>query len=79
LAWNATALRPGVRVAFFKARDDDGVERAFGSAAKQRVKAIVGFDCADLMSRLDLIAAFSLRYRLPVIYQFNEFPRLGGS
>jgi putative tryptophan/tyrosine transport system substrate-binding protein len=51
--------------------------RAFASAAKQRVQAVLGLDCPSLSPSAALLAELSLKHRLPAMYPFALYPRAG--
>jgi ABC-type uncharacterized transport system substrate-binding protein len=51
--------------------------RAFASASKQRVEAVLGFDCSHLIPSAALIAELSLKHRLPAMYPFPIYPQTG--
>ena len=54
------------------------LESAFASAVRQRVQAVVVFDCIRFHTNAALIAEFSLKNRVPAIYPFAIYPGAGG-
>jgi putative tryptophan/tyrosine transport system substrate-binding protein len=67
----------GVRLSSLEARGRDDLARAFASAAKQRVQAVLGLDCPSLSPSAALLAELSLKHRLPAMYPFALYPRAG--
>jgi len=68
----------GVRLSSLEARGRTDLAKAFASAAKQRVQAVLGFDCQLLVPSLALIAELSLKHRLPAMYAYQRYPQAGG-
>jgi putative ABC transport system substrate-binding protein len=72
------ASRVGLRATVIKARAETDFEPAFASLIEQRVDALIV--CADpfFNSRRNQIVALAVRYKMPAIYEFREFPSGGG-
>src|SRR5262245_13022816 len=66
-----------VRLSSLEVRASDGIARAFASAAKQRVQAVLALDCIYLQ-RHGQMAELSLQHRLPAMSLFAQFPQAGG-
>jgi putative ABC transport system substrate-binding protein len=66
-----------VRLTSLEARGRDDLGPAFATAVKQRVQAILGFDCPLLGPSAAQLAELSLKHRLPSMYPFPLFPRAG--
>jgi putative ABC transport system substrate-binding protein len=67
----------GVRLSSLEAGGREDLARAFASASQQRVEAVVGFDCPQLVPSAALIAELSLKHRLPAMYPFSIYPQTG--
>ena len=72
----AKALR--VQLSSLEARDREEIASAFASAAKQRVQALVMFDCSSLNPSVVQIVELSRKHRLPGMYPFPRFSEAGG-
>src|SRR5262249_323964 len=66
-----------VRLSSLKVRASDEIARAFASAAKQRVQAVLALDCIHAQSHTQM-AELSLQHRLPGMSLFAQFPQAGG-
>ncbi len=74
-----TAARTlGMQLDTVEARDAHDIERAFGSAARPRVGAMLTVADAFLWSQRVTIVALADRYRLPGVYPEVEFAEAGG-
>jgi putative ABC transport system substrate-binding protein len=58
--------------------DTDGLERAFKTAAQERVNAIIPTAGRQTLAARKPIAELAIKYRLPAIYQEEEFVDVGG-
>src|SRR5262245_18700817 len=67
-----------VRLSSFEVRASDGVARAFASAAKQRVQAVLLLDCLHFIPSIAQIVELSLQHRLPAMYPYARIPQIGG-
>jgi len=69
----------GVRLSSLDAREGrEDLSRVFAAAVKQRVQAVLGFDCFFLNRNAALIAELSLKHRLPGMYALAEYSQAGG-
>jgi ABC-type uncharacterized transport system substrate-binding protein len=68
----------GIQLELIEARDAHDMERAFGSAARPRVGAILMVADAFLWSQRDRIVAVADRYRLAAVYPEVDFAEAGG-
>src|SRR5215510_9118922 len=66
-----------VRLSSLEVRASDETARAFASAAKQRVQAVLALDCIHLQ-RYAQMAELSLKHRLPAMSLYPGFPQEGG-
>ena len=74
----AAAKSLGVQLLSLEAASRDGLASAFASAEKQRVQAILMFDCSRLHPSVALIVELSRKYHLPGMYPFPRFAEAGG-
>jgi putative ABC transport system substrate-binding protein len=56
----------------------EGIERAIGTAARQRAQAVIILGDAFFVQYFPQIAGFALRNRLASIYSGREYPQAGG-
>lgn len=68
----------GVQVSSLEAPGRDKLASAFASAVKQRVQAILMFDCSSLNPSVAQIVELSRKHRLPGMYPFPRFSEAGG-
>jgi len=69
----------GIRLSSLDAREGrEDLSRAFAAAVKQRVQALLGFDCFFLNRNAVLIAELSLKHRIPGMYPLREYSQAGG-
>ncbi len=68
----------GVQLSSFEAPGRDELTRAFAAAVKQRVHAVLVFDCSRLHPSHAHIAELSLKHRLPAMYPLPRYPQAGG-
>ena len=74
----AAARALGVRLHVLHGSDEAEIEAAFASLSRHGVRALlVGAD-PFLFSRRDLLITLAARYAVPAIYEWREFPELGG-
>jgi len=66
-----------VRLSSLEVRASDETARAFASAAKQRVQAVLALDCIHLQRHAQM-AELSLKHRLPAMSLYPGFPQEGG-
>jgi putative ABC transport system substrate-binding protein len=79
LASIETAARTlGIQLDAVEARDAQEMERAFSSAARPRVGAMLLVADAFLWSQRDRIVELAGRYRLPAVYPEIDFAEMGG-
>ncbi len=75
----AAADRLGIRLSSLDAREGrEDLSRVFAAAVKQRVQAVLGFDCFFLNRNAVLIAELSLKHRMPGMYSLPEYSQAGG-
>jgi ABC-type uncharacterized transport system substrate-binding protein len=67
-----------VRLSSLEARGREDLSRVFAAAVKQRVQAVLVFDCFFLNRNDVLIAELSLKHRMPGMYPFPAYSRAGG-
>ncbi len=68
----------GVELSCLEAPGRDELARAFAVATKQRVHAVLVFDCSRLHPNAAQIAELSLKHRLPAMYPLPRYPQTGG-
>jgi putative ABC transport system substrate-binding protein len=68
----------GLQLSSLEARGREDLSATFASAAKQRVQALVIFDCSRLNTTADQIVGLSLKYGLPTMYPYRRFTEAGG-
>lgn len=74
----AAAKSLGVQVSSLEAPSRDKLPSAFALAVKQRVQAVVMFDCSRLNPSVAQIVELSRKHRLPGMYPFPRFSEAGG-
>jgi len=74
----AAAKALGVQLSSLEAPSRENLEGAFASAARQRLQAILMFDCSRLHPSVAQIVELSRRYRLPGIFPFPRYSEAGG-
>jgi hypothetical protein len=74
----ATALKLGLHE-LESELEPEALERSFKSAAQERVDAIIPTAGRQTFAVRKVIAQLALKYRLPAIYQEQEFVDEGGS
>jgi len=74
----AAAKSLGVQLVSLKAPSREELASAFASAEKQRVQAVLVFDCSRLTPSARQIVELSRKYRLPGIYPFPRYSEAGG-
>jgi putative tryptophan/tyrosine transport system substrate-binding protein len=68
----------GLQLSSLEARGREDLSTTFASAAKQRVQAVVMFDCSRLIPSADQIVELSLKHGLPAMYPYRRFAEAGG-
>jgi len=68
----------GLQLSSLEARGREDLSATFASAAKQRVQAVVMFDCSRLNTSTDQIVELSLKHGLPTMYPYRRFTEAGG-
>ena len=66
------------RVHVLNADTADEIETAFATIAQEKVGALVVVPDTFLISRRDQIVALAARHAVPTMYQFREYPLVGG-
>jgi putative tryptophan/tyrosine transport system substrate-binding protein len=74
----AAAKVLGVQLWSLEAAGPDDLDGAFALAAKQRVQAILMFDCSRISPASVRIVGLAQRYRLPAMYPYGRYPDAGG-
>jgi putative ABC transport system substrate-binding protein len=74
----AAAQRLGVKVAVLNASNDQGMNDAFAAVTQSGAAGLVVGADGFFNSRFEQIAAFGLRRKVPVIYQYRGFAAAGG-
>ena len=72
------AGRNGIQVQRVDGDTLEGIERAFGTAARQRAQAIIILGDAFFVQYFQQIAGFAARNRMASIYSGREYPQAGG-
>jgi putative ABC transport system substrate-binding protein len=68
----------GVQLTPLVVHDVEDLSGAFGSAVRQRVQAVLMFDCSELHPQAPLIVDLAMTSGLPAMYPFPAYPRAGG-
>jgi putative ABC transport system substrate-binding protein len=74
----AAARTLGLRMHVFHAVADRDFDVAFASFVQQRAGGLVISSDAFFSSRLEQLAALTIRHAMPTVYQFREFAAAGG-
>jgi putative ABC transport system substrate-binding protein len=74
----AAAQMLGLTLLPLRATNDSEIEAAFATLPKLGVGALVIQTGPVFTTRMEQLASLTLRYRVPAIYQFREFPAAGG-
>ncbi|MDF2766293.1 MAG: transporter substrate-binding protein [Rhodospirillales bacterium] len=77
-AMQAAAQKLGLRIHVVQASTQRDFDTAFASVREQRAGALAIAADALFVSRVDQLAALSLRHGLPALYPFREFAAAGG-
>jgi putative ABC transport system substrate-binding protein len=72
----ADALK--VKLSSLEVRGPQDLASAFASAVRQRLEAILVFDCSLLNPSAARITELSMKNRLPAVYPFSIYPAAGG-
>jgi putative ABC transport system substrate-binding protein len=67
-----------VRLVSLEAPAARDLPSAFDLAVRQRVEAILMFDCSSLHPSAARIAELAMKNRLPALYPFSYYPEAGG-
>ena len=67
-----------VRLVSLEAPTARDLPSAFDLAVRQRVEAILMFDCSSLHPSAARIAELAMKHRLPALYPFSYYPEAGG-
>jgi putative ABC transport system substrate-binding protein len=68
----------GFTLRALRATDEHEIEDAFAALPNLGASALVIESAPLFTTRMEQLAALTLRYRMPAIYQFREFPEAGG-
>ncbi len=74
----AAARGLGLELLILEASTERDLDRAFATLVQVRAGGLVLGTDAFFSSRLELIAALSVRHAMPTVYQFREFVTAGG-
>jgi putative ABC transport system substrate-binding protein len=74
----AVARTLGIELHLLHASSDSGLDLALATAARLRVAGLVVSPDPLFNSRIEQLAALSVRHGLPTIYQWREFVAAGG-
>lgn len=74
----AAARNLGLELLILEASTERDLDRAFATLVHVRAGGLVLGTDAFFSSRLELIAALSVRHAMPTVYQFREFVMAGG-
>jgi len=74
----AAARSLGLELLILEASTERDLDRAFATLVQVRAGGLVLGTDAFFSSRLELIAALSVRHAMPTVYQFREFVMAGG-
>jgi putative tryptophan/tyrosine transport system substrate-binding protein len=77
-AVEAAAAQFGLKVTVLEVRTPDDIERALQSAVGQGARGLIALSSPFIAGNTKLLADLALKYRLPAITLFNDFPRDGG-
>jgi putative ABC transport system substrate-binding protein len=77
-AVEAAAAQFGLKVAVLEVQVRDDIERALQSAAGQGAGGLVALSSPLIGANTKLLADLALKYRLPAVTLFSDFPRDGG-
>jgi len=79
--WSETQVAArllGVHLTPLVVHDVEDLSGAFGSAVRQRVQAVLMFDCSELHPQAPQIVDLAMTRGLPAMYPFPAYPRAGG-
>jgi putative tryptophan/tyrosine transport system substrate-binding protein len=79
--WTETRAAAGVlrvQLSSLEVRGPQDLTNAFASAVRQRVEAVIVFDCSLLHPSAARITELSMENRLPALYPFSTYPEAGG-
>ena len=74
----SAATKLGVQVQILKAGNPGEIERAFETAAKERIGAVIASSDPVFVAQRDQIVALAARTAIPAIHVFREFALAGG-
>src|SRR5262245_3314112 len=74
----SAAREVGVSIRVITADDENEIEAAFETFAREGVGALFVASSFLFVSLRDRVAALAARYRIPAIYDLREFPEVGG-
>jgi len=78
VAAESAARSLGLQTVTLDAGSADDIERAFQTAARERVGAIVPLSSAFFNSQRERIVSLAARHRMPAVYENREFVEVGG-
>jgi putative tryptophan/tyrosine transport system substrate-binding protein len=74
----AAAQRASIKVLALDARDAEGIERAFGSIAREGAQGLIIVADTVFMQQRRQIAELAVRHRVPSVFTDRRFPEAGG-
>jgi ABC-type uncharacterized transport system substrate-binding protein len=78
MAAESAARSLGLQTATLEAGSADDIERAFQTAVRERVGAIVPLSSAFFNVQRERIVSLAVRYRIPAVYENRQFVEIGG-
>jgi putative ABC transport system substrate-binding protein len=68
----------GLQTFRFAASSDNEIDAVFAAIGQQHIDAVMVATDGYLITRRDQLAALAVRYRMPTMYPFPDFPAAGG-
>jgi putative ABC transport system substrate-binding protein len=78
MAAESAARSLGLQTATLEAGSADDIERAFQTAVRERVGAIVPLSSAFFNFQRERIVSLAVKYRIPAVYENRQFVEIGG-
>ena len=78
MAAESAARSLGLQTVTLEAGSADDIERAFQTAARERVGAIVPLSSAFFNFQRERIVSLAVRYRIPAVYENRQYVEIGG-
>jgi putative ABC transport system substrate-binding protein len=74
----AAAKALGLRVAVLEASSEQDIDTAFATIVEQRIGALLVASDPLFTMRRETVVALAARHAVPAIYQWRDFPAIGG-